>query len=95
MTYSCAVEDSHQLVWRYTVNGNTKSYSFVFDDPVSGEVFKLGPFELVLTGTEPITTTTGNIMSTATSANGLTTAENGAMISCAGITSPVIISFSG
>ena len=73
--YSCAVEDSHQLVWRYTANGNIQSRSFVFDDPVNGQVFNLGLFELVLTDTEPITTTTGIIMPTATSANGLTLAE--------------------
>ena len=57
--YSCAVEDSHQLVWIYTVNGNTQSCSFGFDDHVDGQVFNLGLFELVLADTEPITTTTG------------------------------------
>ena len=97
VTYTCAVEASHQLVWRYTVNGDTKPHPFVFDDPVTGQVFNLGPFELVLKSTEPVSSSAGNIMSTATVANGLSTAENGGVISCVGSTTPpgIMITFAG
>ena len=96
MTYTCTVESSHQLLWRYTVNGNTTSDVFVFDDPINSKVLNLGPFELRLKDTNPISNFEGYIESTATSANGLTLAENGAEISCAG-SPPLlkIISFAG
>ena len=94
--YACTVEANHQLVWRYIANGVTKSHPFVFDDPVTSEVFILGPFELVLVSTEPVSSSEGNIMSTATVADGLTTAQNGVGISCVGSKLlEITISFAG
>ena len=97
VTYSCAVKARYQLVWRYTVNGLTDSYPIVFNDPVDGSVFNLGPFEVVLIEADQIgTTSSGDIRSTATSASGLTSAENGAVISCVGDYSlEITISFAG
>ena len=84
MVYSCMVQASHQLVWRYTdSSGSTVSNPFVFDDPVNSKQ-NLGPLELQLTFTEQVDLSTGNIRSTATFASGLTAAEEGAVITCTG-----------
>ena len=94
--YSCVVQASHSLVWRYTENGNTLAYSFILDDPVTSK-HVLGPLELELRSAEATSEFAGNMISTATFASGLTAAEEGAVISCAGTNdSPEItISFAG
>ena len=98
MVYSCVVEASHALVWTYTdSSGSTLSSDFVFDDPVNSKKV-LGPLELELTFTEQVGPSTGNIMSTATFASGLTAADEGAVILCTGNNdSPdaITISFAG
>ena len=96
--YSCAVETSYHLLWKYTLNGVTDSHPFVFNDPVTNAVINLGPLELALKSAVQKGSSVGNIMSTATIANGLTTANNGTVISCASVenTSPeIIISLAG
>ena len=96
MTFTCAIENLHQLVWRYTVNGETNSESFVFNDVPNDEVKNLGPLRLVLVSTKfEAGSTFGNITSTATIASGLTSDENGAVISCVGSNPPIMISFAG
>ena len=83
MVYSCMVQTSHSLVWRYTENGSTLAYSFIVDDPETSK-HVLGPLELELRSAEATNEFAGNMISTATLASGLTAAEEGAVISCAG-----------
>ena len=96
MIYSCMVQASDSLLWRYTENGSTLSQSFIFDNPVNSK-HVLGPLELELTFAEQVSEFAGNIISTATLASGLTAAEEGAVISCAGNnnSSEIAISFAG
>ena len=81
--YSCMVQASHSLLWRYTENGSTLSYSFVFNDPVTSK-HVLGPLEFELRSAEATSEFAGSIISTATFASGLTAAEEGAVIACVG-----------